>query len=300
VKIETKSTHISYFQDPIPELTANGHDTWSLCIEIPIPSDVINPTLTDLDYIVKYATTNDKGDATVQADVAITSTRCPVGVVLETSDLVIYSQDKKAAYSPRVIDEELALCLSTAHAVKCNAGNAQWSHHVDHRHVGSHVRLVGVSYLYFYFHVVEYPSADSSRSIAVEVSATWTEDLEARRLKDAADKKAKEEAEKKAKEEAERKAREEAERKAREEAERKAQEEAARKAQEEAAKKKEEKPSVKEAPPVADAQMQELIQETAKKHGAECPQGFAWHKTDYGYVCGGGGHKLTFAQLGMA
>jgi hypothetical protein len=61
---------------------------------------------------------------------------------------------------------------------------------------------------------------------------------------------------------------------------------------------KPEKLSIKEAPP-ADDMMQKFLQKAAKKHGVECPLALAWHKMDDGYVCDGGGHKLTFAQLGI-
>ncbi|KAF4568634.1 hypothetical protein EYR36_010647 [Pleurotus pulmonarius] len=51
---------------------------------------------------------------------------------------------------------------------------------------------------------------------------------------------------------------------------------------------------------VADEAMQDRIQAAAKKHNAVCPQGYGWVQSEHGYVCGGGGHKLTWEQLGMS
>ena len=117
------------------------------------------------------------------------------------------------------------------------------------------------------------------------------EDLEARKAKEEAERKAKEEAERKSREEAERKTREEAERKTREEAERKTREEAEMKAKEDAA---------RVASPFADAKTQQAILDIADKYGKYCSGGFAWKKTATGFACEGGGHSLTFEQLGMS
>jgi hypothetical protein len=234
-----------------------------------------------------------------------------------------------------MIDRNLALCLSTAPAVKCNGGNARWSHYVDHHHLLPDVRIVQPSNLYLNFHVAEYPTIKTLRCLVIEVSATWTEDVEARKAKEEAERKAKEEAERKAKEESETKAKEEAEAKAKEEAARKAKEEVERKAKEETereakeeaereAKEKAERKAKEEAereakeeaerqarvataaaaqkqiqnaPPVADSQ---LIEQAMRNHPASaCTNGYGWVKKDWGYQCKGGGHKLTWEQLGM-
>jgi hypothetical protein len=236
---------------------------------LPIPSDLINPTLTSLVYAIKYGTTHDNGNSTVQTDVVLTSLPSDRSghdgtIMFDPADLGIYREG--LAYGPRMVDDDLALRLSMVPAIKCNGGSSQLSHYIDHRHLTPNVRITQPSHLYLNFHVVEYPTAQTSRSLAIEVSASWDEDLEAR--------KAKEEAERKAKEEAERQAREEAERRAREEAER-------------------------AAPPVADAKTQQAIQNIADQYGQACGGGFAWKKTATGYACEGGGHSLTFAQLGM-
>ena len=315
-KVEIRHTSASYHAESIPELKHNDHDTWSLCLSVPVPTDLINPTLRSLVYIVKYATTHDNGNSTVQTDVALTTKSCPAGITLGSPHKSVYRSGP--AYGPRMIDHNLALSLSTAPAVKCNGGNAQWSHYIDHHHLLPDVRIVQQSNLYLNFHVAEYPTAKTHRCLVIEVSASWTEDVAARKAKEEAERKAKEEAERKAKEEAERKAKEEAERKAKEEAarkakeeaerkakdeaERQAKEEAARKAKEEADKKAQEAAAaaakqVQNAPPVADPN---LIEQAMKNHPeSACTNGYGWVKKDWGYQCGGGGHKLTWAQLGM-
>jgi hypothetical protein len=318
VETVTQQTHVSYHNEPISELKQNDHGNWSLCVSVPVPSNIINPTLTSLVYVIKYATTHDNGNSTVQSDIVLTATKCPEGITFKSTDLGIYRNG--SAYGPKMVKDESVLLLSTAPGVKCNGGNAQWSHYIDHCHLIPNVRIVDSSFLYLTFHVNEYPTTQTSRSLAIEVSASWAEDLEARKAKEEAERKAKEEADRKAREEAERKAREEAERKAREEAERKAKEEAERKAKEEAERKareeaerkaKEEaeqkareaeeerkrKEAAKPVGSVADQETQDTIKEAARRFGAECPNGFGWVKTDYGYVCSGGGHKLTFEQL---
>ncbi|KAJ7185035.1 hypothetical protein C8R46DRAFT_470298 [Mycena filopes] len=59
-------------------------------------------------------------------------------------------------------------------------------------------------------------------------------------------------------------------------------------------------PSIADAPPVADAQVQALIAETTAKLGLQpCPMGYEYVKTAVGYQCRGGAHRITFEQLGM-
>jgi len=116
------STHAHHItQSPSQSLKNNDHDTWSLCLSVPIPTDLINPTLRSLVYIIKYATTHDNGNSTVQTDVALTTTSSPTGINLgsPTTKSVYHSGP---GYGPRIIDRNLALCLSTAPAVKCNGG----------------------------------------------------------------------------------------------------------------------------------------------------------------------------------
>ena len=352
---QTARTYSSFNGDPVNSGIKNDSSSWTLSLTIDVPSNLINPTLSSLVYFVKYATMYDNGNSTIQTDIVLStaprSRDLPASrTVSNVTELGIYLS-KQSGYGSRVVNEDLALCLSTVPAVKCNGGNGQWNHYIDGQRLFPDVRIVKESSLYLNFHVDEYPTPQTSRMLDVQVSASWVEDLEARKAKEVAERKAKEEAarlarekaerlakeeadrlarqeaERKAKEEAERKAREEAarlakeeadrlatqeaERKAKEDAERRAKEEATRLAREEADKLAREEaerkanavtpPSVHEAPAVADDRMQQLIMEAASKlPGAACAQGFQWKKTSWGYQCGGGGHKLTFEQLGMS
>jgi hypothetical protein len=245
VELKTQQTHAWIHAEPVPSLAQNDHGSWLCSIPIAIPSDLINPTLTSLVYVIKYGTTLDNGNSTVQADIVLTTTELPAGengcgIIFNPVDLGIYREG--SAYSARMVKEDSALRLSMVPGVKCNGGNSQWSHYIDHRHLIPNVRITQPSYLYLIFHVAEYPTTQTSRALYIEVSASWAEDLEAR----------------KAKEEAER-----------------------------------------AAPPVADEKTQQVIENAAEKYGQKCGGGFAWKKTATGYACEGGGHSLTFAQLGI-
>jgi hypothetical protein len=50
-------------------------------------------------------------------------------------------------------------------------------------------------------------------------------------------------------------------------------------------------------PQIADPQ---IIEQAIQKYADQaCLKGYDWVKTDWGYQCRGGGHKLTWEQLGM-
>ena len=173
--IEVVHTNISYHNEPIPELIQNDRGTWTLRLSVPIP-DLITPTLKTLVYMIKYSTTYDSGNSTVQADIVLTTTPCLVGIIAGSADQSIYRTGSE--YGPQMIDNDSALCLSVVPAVKCNGGSAQWSHYIDHNHLFPNVRIVDPSSLYLNFHVAEYPTAQTLRYLAIEVSASWTEDKE--------------------------------------------------------------------------------------------------------------------------
>jgi hypothetical protein len=156
-----------------------------LCsLHIPIPSDLINPTLTSLIYVIKYATSHENGNSTVQADIVLTTraSDIPAGIIFNPADLGFYRE--ASSYGPRMVDNDLALRLSMVPAVKCNAGTSQWSHYVDDRHLIPNVRITQPSRLYLNFHVHEYSTPLTLRSLVIEVSASWAEDLEARKAKE--------------------------------------------------------------------------------------------------------------------
>lgn len=140
---------------------------------------------------------------------------------------------------------------------------------------------------------------------AREDAERWTKEQAELRAKEEREREARIEAERVAREEAERRAREEAEarvRREKEEAERRAKEEADRIAKEEAERKAKAArvvPSISEAPHVADDKMQEHIAEAAARLGQKCKNGYAWEKKAHGYKCSGGGHFISFKDLGM-
>jgi flagellar biosynthesis GTPase FlhF len=321
--------------------------------------------------MIKYATTCDNGNSTTQTDTILTTEDLPEGIITENTDLSVYHQDDSetgsTGFAPRMVDHEEALCLSTTLAIKSNGGGEQWSHYIDNQHVTPNVRVVDDCHLYVIFHVNEYPTVHTVRSLAVKVSATWQkEEVELKAIAEA-NRKAKEEDDRQAMLEAERRKREDEERQARKEEhdardqerqarkeehdardqerqarkeehdardqERQArkeehdardQERQARKEehdardQERQARKEEhdardqerqarweekqarEVNSVAFAPAVADDNLQARIDDTREALGLDrCEKGFKFRKTNLGYECTGGKHKITFAQLGM-
>ncbi|KAJ7483353.1 hypothetical protein FB451DRAFT_1555345 [Mycena latifolia] len=323
-------TYASFHEEPVVALAANTlrDDTWTLCVPVPVPPTP-NPTLLALTYMVKYATTGDDGNATVQTDVLLTSTALSAGVVPGAAPTGVYRAS--AGYAPRMVDAAAARCLATALAVKCNGGGEQWSHFLDVQHVAPNVRVRAGAQPYVVFHVAEYPTVRTARSLAVEVSATWQKEEVELKAREEAEREAREEAEAEAEEAADREAREADEKLARDEErqwreeERQARKEEAREraeakqAREEARKWREEErqarkerearedearaskpPSVEAAPPVADDKMQDLIKETMEKLNlTTCSSGYEFVKTATGYTCTGGSHHVTFEQLGM-
>jgi len=312
-------TYASFNEEPIHELRKHDNNNWALNLSVPVPSDLYNPTLKSLVYIIKYGSTWDNGDSTVQADVAVTADSLAEGIVFDSQGLGIHR--RAIAYGPRLIDEEKALPLSSVPGIKGNAGSAQWSHYVDHQRFSPNVRFVQSSNLYLTFQVHEYSTDKTLRSLAVEVAATWLDDLKAR---EEAERKAREEAERKAaeeerlrkeKEEAERKAKEAADKKLKDELEATVKAEVERRVAEAEKKLKDElaksaappRPATPPAPtslPEADHQTQATLNAKAKKLGRECPNGWPWRKNEAKQewrclVNNGnfGSHYITFAEL---
>ncbi|KAJ7714838.1 hypothetical protein B0H14DRAFT_3634422 [Mycena olivaceomarginata] len=324
-------TYASFKEEPAIALSTAANtrrdDTWTLCLPVPAPA-IINPTLRSVNYLIKYATTADAGNATLQTDILITTAALPKDIVSARQSLGVYRPSAPGAVGPRMVDHAAALCLATALAIKANAGGEQWSEFVDAQHVAPDVRVRGGAQLYVVLNVDEHSTFRTARSLSIEVSATWQKEEvelkaraeEARKAKEAADKEAQELAEKKAREAEEKKAREEeaawrvADHQARQaEAEARAED---KKAREEERKFREEmrihmeaerkswvmvaKPSVESAPAVADDNIQNHIKETmAKLNMQPCPQGYEFVKEEKGYRCKGGSHFVSFQQLGM-
>jgi len=75
-------TYASFHEEPVAALCANKrhNTTWSLCIPVPIPK-IKNPTLLGLHYMIKYATTCDDGNSTIQTRTSelwkVRTSECP-------------------------------------------------------------------------------------------------------------------------------------------------------------------------------------------------------------------------------
>ncbi|KAJ6570890.1 hypothetical protein DFH09DRAFT_1079873 [Mycena vulgaris] len=209
-------TYASFSEEPILALSASTrrNDSWTLCVPVPLPSTA-NPTLRSLTYMLKYATTGDDGNATVQTDILLTTAQLAAGVIPGAAPLSVYRQS--SGYAPRMVDQAAAQCLATALAVKCNGGGEAWSHFLDVQHIAPNVRVGAGAQLYLMFHVAEYPTARTLRSLSVEVSATWQKEEVERKAREEAERKVREAEEKAAQEAADKKSREEDERLVREE-----------------------------------------------------------------------------------
>lgn len=224
------------------------------------------------------------------------------GISLETPAGIFHeSITGGLSYSPLIIDEQQATSLSSVLGIKNNGNGPQWSHYIDHQRLYPNIRLPGTPEaadgadaesqtnsadhpgLYLTFQVSEYPTCQTLRTLAVEVASTWVEDVEAREAAEAAA------AEKARQEEEARQAEEEARRA--KEAERKRAADA--------------KAAAAKAPDgsVADQGMQELIKEKMKALNIPpCPQGYGYKRVEAQriYICDGGGHQISFEQLGIA
>jgi hypothetical protein len=132
--------------------------------------------------MIKYASTWDNGNSTLNADTILTTTSCRSGIVSEPAKFPFYRNE--LGYGPLMVDENAGICLSSVPAIKCNGGSAQWNHYIDHHRLTPNVRITQPSNLYLIFHVFEYPTVDTLRSLAVEVSATWLDDLEERKKRE--------------------------------------------------------------------------------------------------------------------
>lgn len=246
----------------IPELARSNRNDWTVTIAVPVPAELINPTIKELVYVVKYATTHDNGNAVVQTDTLLTDSNCKVGLVTRGAEVNVYHT--RSGYAPRLINGKAALCLSSTPAIKCNGGGVQWSHYLDHRWLTPNIRLTQNTNLYLNFHVYEYPTERTARTLSIEVSAKWLDDLEERRRRE-----------------------EEAKSKVREEAERVTQEATAKQSPNEKL--------------MADRSLIQKIKAAMAKlpPARHCPNVYEWTLDEAGgrYVCNGGEHFISFEEI---
>ncbi|KAF9454869.1 hypothetical protein P691DRAFT_204060 [Macrolepiota fuliginosa MF-IS2] len=193
--------------DKLPAAPAKAVNSWTLCVPIPIPLGLANATLESLVYTIRYASLN-AGSASVQTDIVLShGAKVAEGIVTDYTRLALYAHhgvalDEKSGrgkgYGPPMLNEALGLALASVPAFK-NAGSAgAWSHYLDHQKIHPNVRLGDNSsyaahahgglhdacHAYLFFHVYEYPGADVLRSISIDVSATWNDGEELRKIKE--------------------------------------------------------------------------------------------------------------------
>jgi len=169
---------------PIPELVGNNCGSWTLTLDIPIPEDMVHPTLTSLSYMTKYSTANDHWASVIQTNILLVtaeSEAIPKGI---TTDLNHIDGSYRGGITvvPQTREDSVTMCLSSVPGVKENNLQGQWNHFVDRQQIPFSLRIVQSSRLYLQFHVSEYPTAVMLRSLSVDVSAAWLEDQEGRRL----------------------------------------------------------------------------------------------------------------------
>jgi len=84
--------------------------------------------------------------------------------------------------SPQTFEGTAAMRLSSILGVKQSDVQGQWNHFRDVQQIPLNVRIVHSSCLYLQLQVSEYPSPVMLRALSVDVSATWLEDQNGKRL----------------------------------------------------------------------------------------------------------------------
>ncbi|KAG9223408.1 hypothetical protein PLEOSDRAFT_154698 [Pleurotus ostreatus PC15] len=182
----------SYRDDPllhmpkIPSATSRHGGAWRAIIPIQVPQN--SPILSSLRYIIKYSSTFDAGNATVQVDVVLSTEKLKHGVtVMGDADFASHKPYRHSGdgHAPFFVNETTGVSLLTMSAVKCNGGGAQWSHFIDGHEIHPNVRLVGGRWhLYLVFNVAEYLTKDTERFLVADAMASWSEDTVAKNVVD--------------------------------------------------------------------------------------------------------------------
>ncbi|OAX37867.1 hypothetical protein K503DRAFT_857097 [Rhizopogon vinicolor AM-OR11-026] len=171
-------THVSYSKQPIPELVKNDHGNWTLTLNVPIPEDMVHPTLTSFSYTIKYSTANHHWASAVQSHILLAvrgSEAIPEGISADSGESGI-------TVAQRTFGDTATMRLSSVLGIKESDAQGQWNHFMDSQQIPFNVRIVESSRLYLQLQVSEYPTAVMLRALSVDVSATWLDDQEGRRL----------------------------------------------------------------------------------------------------------------------
>ncbi|OJA08308.1 hypothetical protein AZE42_11453 [Rhizopogon vesiculosus] len=172
-------THASYSKQPIPELVNNDCGNWTLTLNVPIPEDTVHPTLTSLSYTIKYSTTNHYWTSVVQSHILLAMS--PASEAISAKVSTDFNVDG-ITVAPQTFDDTATTRLSSVLGVKQSDVQGQWNHFRDCQQIPLNVRIVESSCLYLQLQVSEYPTAAILRALSVDISATWLEDKEGRRL----------------------------------------------------------------------------------------------------------------------
>jgi hypothetical protein len=275
-------THASYSNQRFSKLISDNCGNWTLALDVPIPKDMVDPTLTSLSYTTKYSTANDQLPCMVRSNILLAASESEepehsvitdpntdhhnINVVPQTTEHSVITDPNTDHHDINVVPQTskgATVMLSSVLGIKANDLGNQWNHFVDRQHIPFNIRIVQSSRLYLQVHISEYPTEDMLRSLLMDVSATWLDDQELRRQLQK-----------------------------RQEAETRANDMEAKVVVEEEARKK------AETQQAADEQARDEAEANrrAVSHlpkDRECGGGFAWVQTATGFKCTGGGHSIS-------
>jgi hypothetical protein len=172
-------THASYSKQPIPELVNNECGNWTLTLNVPIPEDLVYPTLTSFSYTIKYSTANHIWASVVQSHTLLAEAGSKA---IKEEISVNTNGHYHDGVTPQTFGGAATMRLSSARGVKESDPQGQWNHFRDSQQIPLNVRIVESSCLYLQVHVSECPTAAMLRALSVDVSATWLDDQQGRRL----------------------------------------------------------------------------------------------------------------------
>jgi len=192
---DTNKTHTtaSYSKEPIPELVNSDQGQWTFSLDVPIPEKMACPTLMSLDYTIKYGTENGNGTSTIQTSILLTKTRDAISDAnstlipfngITTNPPSVCVNGTGVEIPPQTLDGVPVACLSSVPAIKENGQTNQWDYYIDQQQLLPYVRITEDSRLYLQLQVTEAPSPLMLRSLVVDVSAAWAEDMQAKAMFD--------------------------------------------------------------------------------------------------------------------
>jgi len=121
-------THASYVKEHIPELAKNDCGYWTLTLRVPIPKDIICPTLTSSTYTITYSTAKHHRVGVVQSHILLGlpgSGEIPAGI-----------STKLHAHQDAMIR------LSSTQGIKNYDAQGEWSQFTERQQIPLNVRIV--------------------------------------------------------------------------------------------------------------------------------------------------------------